>query len=123
MKESHRKFKEAFDELYAFNIQDKINFLEALLYFFTISGRGIWSAENFIDAEKVEAFKWMNELLHRIWNIQFGLKRGEDDDSITRLYNNMKFYSEQSDLLKMHLVPSIVGAFEHFNNKNPPEND
>ena len=51
------------------------------------------------------AFKWLNELSHRIWNIRFDLQQGEDNESMTRLYRNMKFYSEQSDLLRIHLLP------------------
>lgn len=117
MKESHNRPQEVFDELYTLSISDKSKFLEELLFYFTISGRSIWSDEKSTDSEKVEAYKWMNELLHRIWNIQFGLQDGVDDDSITRLYENMKFYSEHSDLLRMHLVPTVLGAFDNFKAK------
>jgi hypothetical protein len=71
----------------------------------------------YASAEKGDAFKWLNELAHRIWNIKFDLQRGEDNDSITRLYDNMKFYGEQSALLKMHLVPTTLGAFKNFKAK------
>jgi hypothetical protein len=112
--EAHQQFQEAFDELYTFSTTDKIEFLERLLFHFTLAGRGIWSDDSSTDTEKVEAFKWLNELVHRIWNIRSDLQRGEDNDSITRLYNNMKFYGEQSDLLRMHLVPTTLGAYNVF---------
>jgi hypothetical protein len=117
MKDSYKQFQEAFEELYTLTISNKMRFLEALLFYFTISGRGIWSDENSTDAEKVEAYKWLNELLHRIWNIHFELQKGEDKESITRLYENMKFYSEQSDLLRKQLVSTVLGAFDNFKSR------
>src|SRR5688500_1527543 len=101
MKESHKQFQDTFAELYTLSINDKIKFLEAILFYFTIAGRGIWSDDEPTDAEKVDAFKWLNELVHRILNIKFDLQRGEDNDSIAGLYDNMKFYGEQSALLRM----------------------
>lgn len=114
MEKTHERLQEIFDELYTLQIPEKIIFLDALLFYFTITGRGIWSDEKRTDAEKVAAFKWLNELMHRIWNIRFELQQGEDNDSIIRLYGNMSFYGEQSDLLERHLVPTILGAFENF---------
>ncbi|OQP58941.1 hypothetical protein A3860_39090 [Niastella vici] len=114
MNEAHIQFQEVFDELYALTIHKKMKFLEALMFYFTITSRGIWSDDKPSDAEKVEAFKWLNELSHRIWNLQFELQRGEDSDSIIRLYENMKFYGEQSGLLRSHLLPTILAAFENF---------
>jgi hypothetical protein len=114
MNDPHKQFQKVFDELYFLSITDKIFFLEKLLFYFTITGRGIWSDDKPADAEKVEAFKWLNELIHRVWNIRSALQRGEDSDSITRLYENMKFYGEQSEILRMHLLPTILGAFDNF---------
>lgn len=85
-----------------------------MLFYFTIAGRGIWLDEQPTDAEKVEAFKWLNELLHRIWNIRSGLQNGQGHDFMTTLYENMKFYGDQSILLRMHLVPTTLGAFKMF---------
>ena len=114
MSESHKRFQEVVDELYSLTIPDKIKFLEQLLFNFTLAGRGIWSDDKPSDPEKVDAYKWLNELSHRIWNIRFELQQGEDNDSITRLYENMKFYGEQSDLLRMHLVPTTLDALGNF---------
>ena len=114
MNEAYKQFQEVFDELYALTIHKKMKFLEALLFYFTITSRGIWSDDKPSDAEKVEAFKWLNELSHRIWNLLFELQRGEDSDSITRLHENMKFYGEQSGLLRSHLLPTTLAAFEKF---------
>jgi hypothetical protein len=62
MNEAHNQFQEVFDELYALTIHKKMKFLEALMFYFTITSRGIWSDDKPSDAEKVEAFKWLNEL-------------------------------------------------------------
>ena len=114
MNARHEQFQEVFNELCTLTLVDKIKFLDDLLFNFTIAGRGIWSDEQPTDAEKVEAFKWLNELLHRIWNIRSGLQNGEENDFVTRLYGNMKFYGDQSILLRMHLVPTTLGAFSIF---------
>lgn len=114
MNETHEQFQEVFNELYSLSSPDKIKFLDDLLFYFTIAGRGIWSDEQPTEGEKVEAFKWLNELLHRIWNIRSGLQNGEGEDFARRLYENMKFYGNQSTLLRSHLVPTTLGAFSIF---------
>jgi hypothetical protein len=114
MNESHEQFQKVFTELYSLSLSDKINFLDDLLFYCTIAGRGIWSVKQYTDAEKIEAFKWLNELLHRFWKIRSGLQNGEVNDFETRLYDNMKFYGDQSILLRMHLVPTTLGAFNIF---------
>jgi len=116
MTDIHSQFQDTVDELSTLSILDKILFLELLLFSFTVSARGIWSNEELLDQDKVEAFKWLNELNHRIWNIRSELKDGMDNDSIIRLYNNMKFYGEQSTLLQAHLVPTLLSAFKLFKN-------
>jgi hypothetical protein len=102
------------NELYQLSITEKVRYLEHLLYDFTITGRAIDADTNSTDREKLEAFKWLNELNHRIWNIRNNLQRNEDDNTITRQYNNMKFYGEQSLLLRSCLVPSVLGAYDRF---------
>jgi hypothetical protein len=114
MNETHEQFQEVFNELYTLTLADKIKFLDDLLFYFTIASRGIWSDEQPTDAEKVEAFKSLNELLHRIWNIRSGLQNGDESDFVNRLYENMKFYGDQSILLRVHLIPTTLGAFNIF---------
>ena len=121
--DQRKQFQETFANLHTLSRTDKIQFLEYLLFYFTITGRGIWSDDQLPDAEKIEAFKWLNELTHRVWNIQFDLQREEDDDSIVRLHDNMKFYSEQSRTLGSHLVPTTILAFESFEKKRSDRKD
>lgn len=71
-----------------------------MLFYFTIAGRGIWSDEQSTVAEKAEAFKWLNELIHEIWNICFALQGAKETDYANRLYENMRIYGEQSSLLE-----------------------
>jgi hypothetical protein len=117
MNEQHQLFQNALEELSTLANPDKVRFLEELLYCFTISSRGIWSDEKVSEFEKVEAFKWLNELYHRIWNIRYELQQEERNDCITRLYENMKFYGGQSELLRVHLVPTTLKAFRNFKAK------
>ena len=77
--------------------------------------RAIWDDPNFSDKEKVDCLKWSNELVHRIWNISFELKRNEDDKSVERLWENIKFYGEQASNLKQHIQPTLLLAFSNFN--------
>lgn len=114
MNTAYTKLQETLNELDAFSVSDKIIFLEVLLFQLTIAGRGIWLDDRPSDSEKVEAFKWLNELSHRIWNIRLDLLRGESDYSIIRLYENLKFYGEQSNLLRSHLAPITLSALESF---------
>lgn len=118
MGRSAENFQKTFEKLYLLSVNEKIIFLEELLFYSTLTGRGIWSDNKSTDTEKVEAFKWLNELCHRIWNIKFDLQHGDKKDSITRLYENMKFYGEQSELLREHLVQLTLGAFNNYIEKN-----
>ncbi len=70
MTDTQRRFQEALDELSTRSLQDKLHFLELLIFQFTVSAREIWSDEHPPDRDKVEAFKWLNEQNHRIWNIR-----------------------------------------------------
>ncbi len=117
MNKTHKDFQYIFNELSALAISDKIVFMEMLLFNFTITGRAIWSEGQQSDSIKVEAFKWLNELSHRIWNILFDLRRGENNDSITRLYDHMKLYAEQSHLLSGHLAATTVMTFKSFEDR------
>jgi hypothetical protein len=114
MKETHEQFQDVFLELNTLTSVEKMLFLEGLFFFFTISGRGIWSDEQATDAEKIEAYKWLNELLHRVWNIYFELRNKEENNFQSRLYENLKFYSDKSNLLRIQLVPTTLAAFNVF---------
>lgn len=121
--ESRKQFQEIFDELHTLSRLDKIKFLEELLYYFTIAGRGIWSDDQLSEFEMIEAFKWLNELTHRIWNIRSDLQQGVDEDSIARLYENMKFHHGQSSVMGSHLVPTTIAAFRRFKEKQANRGD
>lgn len=114
MTEAHKRFQEAFDEFFSLSLNHKSDFLEALLFHFTITGRAIWSDEPSSDLEKVTALKWLNELTHKVWALKYELREGVDCDSMSRLYELMKFYGEQSDLLRKQLVPTTLLAYDLF---------
>ncbi len=108
---------EIYIKLHSSSVEDKILFIEMLLFQFTISGRAIWSDEESTNRDKAEAFKWLNELYHRIWNIRFELLTAEDNGSITRLFQNLKNYGEESETLRIHIIPTILSTFESFSRK------
>lgn len=111
------KLQKSLKELVSLPLADKILYLEEFLFYLTLTARGIWSDEAATDSEKLAALKWLNELAHRIWSLRADLKKEIDDDSVNRLYEHMKFYAEQSELLRTHLVPTALGAFERFKDK------
>jgi hypothetical protein len=74
MNEAQKQFLDVFEKLFTLTIADKIHFFEALLFYFTISSRRIGADDKTTDTEKVAAFKWLNEVTHRIWNILYGLQ-------------------------------------------------
>ncbi|MFT3680646.1 MAG: hypothetical protein QM791_10265 [Ferruginibacter sp.] len=121
-KESHTYFLEVFEQLNILSTSDKIKFFEALLFCFTITGRAIWSDDKATDTEKVEAFKWLNELCHRTWNIRCELQRNENNDSVNRLYENMKSYGGNSPLLMAHFIPAVLDAYDIYKNKTAATN-
>jgi hypothetical protein len=113
MNEQQLLVQQVFDNLFLATTQQKTNYIEDLLFNLTITGRGVWTDEKSNDAEKVNAFKWLNELTHRLFNMLYELRRGNNEDTITSLYNNLKFYSEQSDLLRSHLNPTILLTYKN----------
>lgn len=118
MTELHKKFQEAFDDYRCMEINDKMKFLEELLFYFTLTGRSIWSDPELSDAKKVNGLTWLNELSHRIWIIKSGLQQGNAVGSVETLYGQLKFHSEQSEILRPHLAPSFVGAYEKYKRIN-----
>ena len=117
MIDTHKHLQEVLDEFFKLQPKEKMLLLDDILFSFTISGRGIWSDDEPSDKEKVEALKWLNELSHRIWNIKHELTQGEDKDSSVRLFENLKFYGEQSALLQVNIVPAILLAYKAFKDR------
>lgn len=50
----------------ALSDEERIRFYEILAHDLTVSGRGIWSDEDFTDSQKLEGLKWLNEIMHRV---------------------------------------------------------
>lgn len=97
------------------SIEDKIIFNELLLSDMTVMNRAIWDDPDSTDKDIVECLKWSNELAHRIWNILFELKSGEDHNSEKMLADNINFYRKQSDKLSGHLGATINRTIERYN--------
>ena len=96
-------------------IEEKIMFNELLLSDMTVMNRAILDDPETTDKTKIECLKWSNELAHRIWNLLFDLKRGEDDNSENTLAENINFYRKQSKELAGLLGATIKGTIERFN--------
>ena len=113
MDKSLAKSKEDFIEL-QLQPADKIIFIDELLFSFTITARGICSEVLSTDAEKLEALKWLNELVHRIWNLRFDIQQDNYKDFGNRLFDNFKFHCEESKLLCDHLESTILNILKNF---------
>jgi len=96
------------------SIEHKILFNELLLSDLTVMNRAIWSDDNTDGNSKIESLKWSNELSHRIWNITFDLKRGEDNESENKLGENINFYAKQSKELAGHLSATTNSTVNRF---------
>lgn len=114
MSESVDRIISIFKYLETVHREEKLRYLNCFLSYFTIAGRGIDSSDN-TDSEKYEAYKWLNELTHRMWNIKYELEQGQDIEIIDRIYENIKFYADYSKLLSSHLIPTILASFDKFN--------
>ncbi len=99
------------------SIEEKIQFNEILLSQMTIMNRAIWSDSGYSDKIKIECLKWSNELAHRIWNLIFELRRGEDNNSENELAENINFYRQQSKDFAGHLgvtIKETISRYNHF---------
>lgn len=94
-------------------MEDKILFCEILLSEITVMNRAIWDNPTSYKVQ-LEALKWSNELVHRVWNLLFELKRGEDNDVINRLGEYINFYRKQSEEFAEHLSATIPIALNRL---------
>jgi hypothetical protein len=108
-------FYEAIDWLSKKTLDDRITFTKYLLSDLTVMNRAIWDDHTTSNATKIECLKWSNELSHRIWNLLFELENGHDDQAVTKLTENLKFYHYQSKEFSGHLAASFKGTIERFN--------
>ena len=95
------------------SIIQKLLFVDLLLSEITVMNRAIWDTPAEVE-EQLDGLKWSNELVHRIQNIRFELKRQEDDEAMQRIFDQLKSYSEQSDSLKSHLAPCLQSTMFRF---------
>lgn len=117
MNENHRKIEAVYNELTGYPNSMKKIFLETLLFNFTITGRAIHSDETQSDKVKLDALNWLNELVHRVWNIHSVLNEEKNEDVTLRLYENMKFYADMSSLLNSHLIPTFLLTYAAVKNR------
>lgn len=94
------------------SIDEKIAFIQRLLFNITVMNRAMWSDDQTTDKTKVESLKWSNELSHRVWNILYELKRGKDDNSENKLVSTFAFCAKQSNELAKHLGATIKMTVE-----------
>jgi hypothetical protein len=99
-----------FDKLESATSVQKNEYLEKLLFAFTITGRAIWSDEKTSDRDKIEGFKYLNELTHRIWNTRYVLIHETEKECVTSLKENLTYYGQLSKVLGSHLRHAIISA-------------
>ena len=79
-------------------------FYERFLMQLTIVGRIIWADEQTTSQQKVEAFKWLNEINHRV----LGRLLEPSPQSLEGLPTTIEFNCRQSQLL----TPGVEGAWD-----------
>jgi hypothetical protein len=112
------KAKELIEIVSKWQADKKIEFLERFLSDMIVMNRAIWDDPDLSDSKKVNCFKWGNELAHRIWNIRFELKGGNDDNSAQRILDNILFYRKQEAELGGHFGATLNSAFEYVKELN-----
>ncbi|MGB0429744.1 MAG: hypothetical protein ACPGLV_04660 [Bacteroidia bacterium] len=96
------------------SLDDKGLFYELLLSDFTVMNRALWSSPITTDGEKLDCLKWSNELSHRVFNLLFELKRGDDNNSEVRLIENINYYRKQSYELSEHLAATLTATVKRY---------
>jgi hypothetical protein len=109
------KFKDLTKSLLDKSIKEKIIFNELLLAEMTTMNRSIWSNPETSDKIKINCLNLSNELTHRIWNLLFELKQGNDKDSAQRLSDNINSYQKDSKELAMQLGATIKSTINRYN--------
>jgi hypothetical protein len=54
------------EKIEALTPRQRLYFYQLFAHFLTVSMRGVLFTEGFVDAERVERAKWLNEIAHRI---------------------------------------------------------
>jgi len=109
---------EIIDKVSIWDIRRKIEFLECFLREMTIMNRAIWDDNDYDDSEKVNCLKWSNELAHRIWNIKFELERGNDENSLNNLLDNIISYRKIEPKLGGHFGATLKSTYENATKTN-----
>ena len=95
----------------------RLAFCERLSFDLTIVNRDIWSNDGFADEVKLNALKWSNELLHRLWGIIWSLRQNESE-AFTRLVDHCAFYTEQAPELGNPLRGMLKLTLKHILESN-----
>lgn len=90
----------------------RLAFCERLAFDLTIVNRDIWSNDGLSDAEKLNALKESNELLHRLWGLIWKLQRDEGE-AFNRLFDNCSFYVQQAPELGRPLHGMLKLTLKH----------
>lgn len=104
-------------------VEGKIKFAEMLLFEITVMNRSFWSDPDISDKIKAESLKWSNELVHRIWELLFGLKRKSNNKFENDLMEHINFYAKQSEELKRWMPSAITATIKRFNYLEKRDND
>lgn len=76
----------------ALSEEERISFYEILAHNLTVSARGIWSDERRTDSQKLEALKWLNEIMHRVVMKAAYLRVGKNKYSESESWEGIKHW-------------------------------
>ena len=92
--------------------EQKIRFYENLAFNLTLSARGVWSDENLSDAQKVEAMKWLNEILQRIITKTSGLRVDRNESSENDTWEIIKHWASMSSVAENYVEWAVSFSYK-----------
>jgi hypothetical protein len=90
-------------------------FIENFLKQSTIMNRCFWDNNEHnltTNKETIEAFKWSNELNHRLWNLHFDLESKTENNVAIKIADNINSYIKHSNELKKNLPSTLQSALD-----------
>ena len=88
-------------------------FIENFLKESIVMNRCFWDNNEHLyatDKETIEAFKWANELNHRLWNLHFDLENKSELNVANKIGDNINSYMKHSIELKKNLPSTLQFA-------------
>ena len=92
--------------------EKRIRFYEILAHNLTVTVRGIWSDEHLTDAQKIEAMKWINEIMHRVVMKAALLRLKQNEHSESDTWQIIKDWALNYPIIESHVEWAIKSSYK-----------